>query len=512
MTRLPDIIFSIVILMLMANCSHRYQDDVISDCLASTEVLLDSVPDSLPDYKYDSVLVLMDSISANCHLSPQHEALVHYLTGAAEMELCDYPSAIKSLLYAEKESKEAGDWRLLAKTRYRIMRLYGVVGGSASRCEYAQKAAEAYELCGDTARAFDLLDSSKYYLIAYNDTEGLKDVAGWMERLSRSYEDSVTAMVVRAYAKHEDYYGDAFVFSLEAILDSIYNHGDWESLVSNEDDVLFPNDICDVSILLHDEGWHVAAKELLDKYAQYYTFQSEPNSRGMFHLAKHLNVPHPLNGIPITRRYLYNQFQPMVDRAALDFYYEEQVLKDRTIRYQRNMLVIVCICGGLAVAALGLLLWGMNQHRRKREAEMMQSAVELKTVLNQTEEKWLTTLSNLCNTYYEVYAKETVRSKVAKEALATIEEVACKDEFFAGMETKLNDRSAGLMRLFRERMPRLREDEYRLFMLNALGFSVPTICLLLHEKREVVYNRRVRLRMKIQESDIAEKDLFAEAL
>lgn len=68
------------------------------------------------------------------------------------------------------------------------------------------------------------------------------------------------------------------------------------------------------------------------------------------------------------------------------------------------------------------------------------------------------------------------------------------------------------MTRFRAEMPDLRPDEYRLFLLNAIGFSIPTISLLMNEKRELIYTRRVRLRSKIQESDIPGRDLFLDYL
>ena len=76
----------------------------------------------------------------------------------------------------------------------------------------------------------------------------------------------------------------------------------------------------------------------------------------------------------------------------------------------------------------------------------------------------------------------------------------------------LNRENDNLMARFRTAMPDLRPDEYRLFLLNALGFSIPTISLLLKEKREVIYNRRQRLRSKIQESDITDNAPFLDCL
>jgi hypothetical protein len=49
-------------------------------------------------------------------------------------------------------------------------------------------------------------------------------------------------------------------------------------------------------------------------------------------------------------------------------------------------------------------------------------------------------------------------------------------------------------------------------MYIVLGFSARAISVFLNEKIDVVYNRKSRLKQKIQKSDVLNKDYFLEIL
>ena len=57
-------------------------------------------------------------------------------------------------------------------------------------------------------------------------------------------------------------------------------------------------------------------------------------------------------------------------------------------------------------------------------------------------------------------------------------------------------------------MTELKESDYKLFICNAIGLSIPAICLVLGEKRDVIYARRLKKKKKIQESDAIDKETF----
>ena len=211
-------------------------------------------------------------------------------------------------------------------------------------------------------------------------------------------------------------------------------------------------------------------------------------------------------------RNFFKKYLPLVEREAVEFYYKENVIKEQAIRYQRIKTTAIILCAGILICLLAMSLFIVRSRKRRIEEESMRSVIELKSALSQSKDRWLSTLGQLCNTYYSAYAKTATRSRTAQEALAEIESATASPTFFPELEGRLNRENDNLMARFRTAMPDLRPDEYRLFLLNALGFSIPTISLLLKEKREVIYNRRQRLRSKIQESDITDNAPFLDCL
>ena len=142
----------------------------------------------------------------------------------------------------------------------------------------------------------------------------------------------------------------------------------------------------------------------------------------------------------------------------------------------------------------------------------MLAAAELRSSFHNLEEENLGILSHLCDTYYETYANESAKSRTARETLRTIRNMASSVDFTARLEKHLDRTAEGVMSLMRSELPDLKDCDRNLFLYNALGLSIPSACLMLGERREVIYNRRTRLRAKIQDSDAPHKDLFLKYL
>lgn len=58
--------------------------------------------------------------------------------------------------------------------------------------------------------------------------------------------------------------------------------------------------------------------------------------------------------------------------------------------------------------------------------------------------------------------------------------------------------------------PKLKEEDYRLFLYLMFGFSARSISLFMGEKIEVVYNRKSRLKSKIKNSNATLKNEYLE--
>lgn len=201
-------------------------------------------------------------------------------------------------------------------------------------------------------------------------------------------------------------------------------------------------------------------------------------------------------------------FQDDVKMVVSRFHYEEEVIKEQTIRHQRIVIIMASVIIAIIIIAIIMYLRLARMRRQRREDNNMRVAAELRTALHSLEELHLTTLSRLCETYYESTSKDSVKSRVARDTLKAIEEIAASPEFYSMLESRLNTEDGNAVTLLRAKIPGIKEQDVRLYLCNASGFSIPTMCMILNERREVIYNRRLRLRTRIQESDAEHRDMF----
>lgn len=504
MTKLPKIITIMLALLITYACGERSRIAECAEELALAEKLLDTRP--------DSVLSILREINIDSISDPAQEAKAYYLYGAAKRMLLDYPEAMQALLYAEKGAEELEDYPFLASVRRQLMTLQDSIGNYRTYYRYALSAGEAYEAYMEYDSALSMLNEG---LDFYSDTAQKKKIYYHMSDLTLLCKDTSQAQFYDLFQRLGDYqHNFEYMGEDETLFDRLNNGGDWEEIIKCDTLVLMPNIIRGMAKKLFEDGRDSLACQLLECFCKYYTCTELGNERddGIIHLTKKLNSPFPFNGTLLTRKNFFSRDIPAVERIVQDFYYEEIVIKEQTIRHQREMMVAVIIGCGLVICITVLIFRIINVRRRRREEILIQSAAELKTSLSHTHDKWLGTLTKLCDTYYDAYAKQSAKSKIAKAALAEINRAIDAPEFFTSLEQRVDRERDGLMAMMRKELPGLRDDEYRLLLLNALGYSVPTLALLMHESRDLIYTRRVRLRSKIQELAPPHIELFLKAL
>ena len=508
MTKLPKIITIMLALLITFACDEQNCVAEYTEKLALAEKLLDTQP--------DSVVSILRGINIDNISDPTQAAKAHYLYGTAKRMLLDYPEAMRALLYAEKGAEESNNYQMLADTRRQIMTLHDSTGNDIGRAKYALKMADAYEALCDSDNVFDILDFCRNEFISLKDFNTAKEVSDRMEKMFRNSKDTINMLSPESYIyiTSKEYISQIQLPMIKQLRDSISAGGNWRDVIKCDTITHMPNSIRMLANNLFEEGQDSLACQLLECFCKYYTCTELGNhaDAGIISLTKKFNAPFPFNGTLLTRKNFFSRDIPAVERIVQYFYYEEIVIKEQTIRHQREMLVAVVIGCVLVICITVLIFRIINARRRRREEILIQSAAELKRSLSHTHDKWLGTLTKLCDTYYDAYAKQSAKSKIAKAALDEINRAIDAPEFFTSLEQRVDREHDGVMTLMREEIPGLRDDEYRLLMLNALGYSVPTLALLMHESRDLIYTRRVRLRSKIQELAPHHTDLFLKAL
>ena len=89
-------------------------------------------------------------------------------------------------------------------------------------------------------------------------------------------------------------------------------------------------------------------------------------------------------------------------------------------------------------------------------------------------------------------------------------ELCREQEYFNLLEKDLNKFKNNILQDIREQLPSLSENDINLLILTYSGFSTRAICLILNLNIQNYYNRRKRLKAKIENSDAPDKIRFIE--
>ena len=100
------------------------------------------------------------------------------------------------------------------------------------------------------------------------------------------------------------------------------------------------------------------------------------------------------------------------------------------------------------------------------------------------------------------------KKRIVAEVENIIQNFTNDSEYLDELARNVDKFSGGMWSSFREDFPKLKEADYRLFLYLVMGFSARSISLFLDEKIEVVYNRKSRLKARIQSSNASRKDEY----
>lgn len=117
-------------------------------------------------------------------------------------------------------------------------------------------------------------------------------------------------------------------------------------------------------------------------------------------------------------------------------------------------------------------------------------------------------LERLCEQYYIYEGTENLQDKIMKEVKTIIKDLREDPESVKLMEDVLNNSCNNIVKRLRTQIPTLKEDEIRLYVFAASGFSSTTISTILEKEKNIIYNRIYRLKGKISSSDAENKQDF----
>ena len=211
--------------------------------------------------------------------------------------------------------------------------------------------------------------------------------------------------------------------------------------------------------------------------------------------------------------------------AHRDHYRNEALLtSERAVRDKRFFLV--CLIGILSVSTFGILYYREGKKRKEVElARTLETAYEVTLTVNRQRDdltamqqridrlfgEQFTTLEILVNTYLDHEGTDKSSTLILHKVEALIEELRSPKKL-RNLENIINESKHNIVARLREQIPSIKEADAQLFIYLCAGFSLRAIKLFMKEKLENIYNKKSRLKSKIQRSDAADAEYFLEYL
>ena len=205
-------------------------------------------------------------------------------------------------------------------------------------------------------------------------------------------------------------------------------------------------------------------------------------------------------------------------------YYESE-FKNAEYKARNRKLIAISVGIG-SILILVLVLWGTSVYvKRQREEKeyYLNYAEEIRRQLEasknddypQLKRKYLEISKSrfeMIASLYEEYAlyrgKKNAEHAVYTKVSEMIEAFISNRENSKQLEAVLDESLDGIVSLFRDEMPRLKEMDYSIFCYMIIGFDATTISHLLNISTNVVYIRKSRMRQHIEETNPVHKDRF----
>jgi len=121
-------------------------------------------------------------------------------------------------------------------------------------------------------------------------------------------------------------------------------------------------------------------------------------------------------------------------------------------------------------------------------------------------------LDRLFEQYYVYEGTDNLQPKVLKEVRSLVEGLRGNSKLRQSLEKSLNESRDQVIKRFRAAFPTLKEEDYLLYMFTVAGFSSTTISTLLEKDKPYVYNRRYRIKERIKNADIEDRDFLLSQL
>lgn len=442
---------------------------------------------------------------------PLRAAMALYYLGRARYNAQLYASSLIAMLSAHDAAKRAGSDFWIAMTARGISENFNATYNSAEEIKYRKISYlhfkkshhplhELYALLDigiayhnnchydSAAMMFESLATSKHTLYHEVEEENLHQLMR-TQYAAKQYSDAVAT----AYRLHDKY------------------------ALNPEDSVITGLALADAGRIQEAAKWIPALtsatgiNDLL--YYRYYALLGD-SARALLHLEKTQHAASSLFSEATTN----NICQTIIDHSNT-----LQALKDAELEASGQKLKLLFIIFILLVASLILYIIIYRKRKQDKINSALNIAQELSASIHSKQADFITVqasvqklmqeqmevFDNYCKAYYESRNNEISAQRLKSLVYRTIESVQDCTEEYERLEQYANQLHDGIIANFKKDLPDLKQADYSLFLFCLFGLSNSSICALLkEEKADNVYNRKRRLKNKINKLDTERRDLY----
>ena len=204
----------------------------------------------------------------------------------------------------------------------------------------------------------------------------------------------------------------------------------------------------------------------------------------------------------------------------------KRIIQEREIQHEKTTKTIIVVVF-IMIMALSYIIISLRLKAQRKEIENnmllasnlrnMLKVKETETnsmqeVINNLFEQRFATIDKLSSDYYEYQGTANEKQKIYTNVMKLVSGLGSDKKTIKELETFINTYKDNLMTRFREEFPDMKESDCILYLYAVAGFSSRAISIFIGEKLEVVYNRKSRLKQKINRSTSPDGATFTQYL
>lgn len=457
------------------------------------------------------------------HGQPQEKLEAYYYLGRIQSNAMDYSHAIISYYKAENEIGQSMDKRYPGLIYRGIAEVHNATYNRAEELRYIQRAYESFKEAQMESHAnYALMGIG----IAYNNTHDFKNSAAVYDQvveLARNNAD--TSLLITCLENYSSFFLETdqprkAIQTLNSIKDKYgtpLSSSDYGSLAYAYAKIGHP-DSAAYMIKIAKELASDDSSAISVAFREYQVAELMGDYKTA--LERHVFVVNAQDSI------VQEVLDQSIIKAQREFFKNESALELAQLKTHKQIGIIVGLCVTLIVLC-GIYYFRLRLKNKNLEIGKYMDTIfqiqhslegrnkeisEINQLTQQLFREKFKFIDQLSNTYYERKNTAAEQDAIYKEVKRSINNLSSDKQTKEELEQIVNSCMNNIMLKIRAQLPSFKESDYLLLCYLYAGFSYRAISIFTQDKIENIYNKKSRLRVRISNSEAADKGLFLESL